>query len=58
MQGVVFRDVGTLVGSIRPDGMVMASGQGFLTTKERETVLYKNFAIRVQRKDLPEAWGS
>lgn len=42
-QGTNFRDIGALMGSVRPDGIFTVSGQGFFSTREGETIFYKLF---------------
>lgn len=41
LQGTDFRDIGTLVGQVRPNGIFTGSGQGLFVTKDGGTVFYK-----------------
>lgn len=45
LEGVGFRDMGTVAGLIRPDRTFVATGQGLLTAKEGDIVAYKAFGM-------------
>jgi len=55
-QGIEFRDVGTVTGTVRPGGILMGSGQGILATQEGDTIAYKGLGVGRFEKGVMSAF--